>query len=491
MNTAPAELLEALARLDNQFGDSVRMIFDDEAARAMTDEQLLAFTRVTESLGRHADAARVAAAGEIDDRSRSDLGPESLAARTGATNAIELLCRLTSIAGVTARARIRHAHATGTRTTLLGDTLPASFPAIRRALADGAIGIDSITAITGELGPVAARTTPSRVEAAEHELVAAATGTSADGAPACSADDTRTQAKVWRLVLDPDGTLPDYERALRQRGLRLGRQTGDLVPVHGTLLADVAAQFQRLIDAHLNPRVEDRTDDPGVTFREIPHDNPDSPLTDTRTREQKVHDVFATILGVAARSAETPTLGGLPPTLLVTIAADELHRDNGIGFIDGTDGTVPAFVARQVACCGGIQRLVFGDDGHIIELGSPNRTFTGQQRRAITARDGECIIPGCHIPAAWCEIHHVIPHADGGPTHTDNGVPLCWWHHRMLDISGWEIRIVNGVPEVRAPASIDPTRPWRPAAGSLHRARNRRRQQFASQTAPAPRSRTG
>ncbi|MFJ2553761.1 HNH endonuclease signature motif containing protein, partial [Microbacterium sp. NPDC087591] len=83
------------------------------------------------------------------------------------------------------------------------------------------------------------------------------------------------------------------------------------------------------------------------------------------------------------------------------------------------------------------------------------------QRRAITLRDKECLIPGCHVPGSWCEIHHVQEHSRGGPTHTDNGVTLCWHHHRTLDSSGWEIRMDNGLTIVRGPAWWDPARRWR------------------------------
>jgi hypothetical protein len=81
-----------------------------------------------------------------------------------------------------------------------------------------------------------------------------------------------------------------------------------------------------------------------------------------------------------------------------------------------------------------IQRVLF-DEGRIIGISTTDRVFTVHQRRAIIARDKECLIPGCHVPGSWCEIHHVTEHSRGGPTHTDNGVPLCWWHHRRLGTS--------------------------------------------------------
>ncbi|MEQ6897616.1 DUF222 domain-containing protein [Microbacterium sp. KR10-403] len=501
MNTAPTQLLETLAGLDTALGATAHDTLSADLVRGLSDTELLDLTRLTEALGRRVDALRISTAAEVDHRSRTELGEERLSARSGCSSAADLICRVTGVASATARARIRQGRAVAVRTTLTGEPVPALFPTVREALIDGGIGVDSVTAITAVLNPIADRVDPAQWSAAEYELTAAATGNGPDGAPACTADQTRIQAKVWELVLDPDGVLTDDERAARKRGIFLGREHENIVPIHGGLLPEVAAQFIKLVDAHLNPRVQDRTTPEtgtGVSFHQTDEtdgsdgsDGSDAPNVpeipaDTRTRAQKLHDVFATILGVAARSAQTPTLGGLPPTVLITIPADELHHEHGVGFIEGTDCTVPAFVARQAACCGGIQRMIIDTDGRIIQLGSPNRTFTGQQRRAIIARDGTCIIPGCHMPATWCEIHHVTPHAEGGPTHVDNGVPLCWWHHRTIETSGWQIRMVNGLPQIRAPHNLDPTGTWRAAQRSLHHARNTLRRRVGSRTrAPA------
>jgi hypothetical protein len=46
---------------------------------------------------------------------------------------------------------------------------------------------------------------------------------------------------------------------------------------------------------------------------------------------------------------------------------------------------------------------------------------------------------------------------------------LCWFHHRFLDLHGWEIRMNRGVPEVRAPLWIDATRQWRAVTKSKTR----------------------
>ena len=116
---------------------------------------------------------------------------------------------------------------------------------------------------------------------------------------------------------------------------------------------------------------------------------------------------------------------------------------------------------------------MFDDTGRIVQLGTLERVFGHHQRRAISLRDGGCVIPGCHVRAEWCEIHHVVEHSRGGPTHTDNGVLLCWHHHRTLETSGWEIRMNQGIPEVRGPSWWDAFRKWRPVTKSPVRMRER------------------
>ena len=50
--------------------------------------------------------------------------------------------------------------------------------------------------------------------------------------------------------------------------------------------------------------------------------------------------------------------------------------------------------------------------------------------RLVRARSPRCTAPGCRIPAARCDLDHVIRHPDG-PTCPCNLTPLCRRHHRM------------------------------------------------------------
>ncbi|WP_349428684.1 DUF222 domain-containing protein [Microbacterium sp. LWS13-1.2] len=247
---------------------------------------------------------------------------------------------------------------------------------------------------------------------------------------------SRTLAQTWALFLDPDGTLPD-EDSERMRTSRLGRERNSLSPVHGNVTADVAAARQRLLDAQLSSRVQDRAPrfvdvEPSGAGGSAAGEH----VRDPRTADQNRHDAFAGLLAAAAASADSPTLSGAPPTLVVTVAADQLERADGVAFVDGPDGEMPvsATFARHIGCHGTIHRVVLGANGRIKALAVTDRVFTHWQRKAIAARHGGCVIPGCRVRAAWCEIHHVVEYARGGPTPTAS--PMCGHRRGWINEDG-------------------------------------------------------
>jgi hypothetical protein len=390
----------------------------------LSDEQLLASIRGIEAVGRVVDALRVASAGELASRSRTELGPAGLAARKGCRSANELLQRLTRVSGATAASRLGLAALTRRGSTLTGGVTPAKFDHVRVALEAGTLGVDAAAALTKHLAPLQERVGSAEVDAAEKELVAAATGTGPDSSIPASADEIRIQASVWRAALDPDGLEPDEKHAMAKRGFRFGPERDGLVPVSGGILPEAAGRMRRLFDAYLTPTT-------GPAFLNAEELADKDAVKDPRSKDQQRHDILVGVLDTMARSGDTPTMGGAAPTVLVTVRAEDLEA-GGAGYADGVDSPLSPTTVKQMVCTGGIQKVLLGTNGRILQLGSPQRCFTAVQRRAITARDGGCLIPGCSIPAGWCEVHHVIPAADGGPTHTDNGVLLCWFHHRTL-----------------------------------------------------------
>ncbi|MDQ0728197.1 HNH endonuclease signature motif containing protein [Microbacterium sp. W4I20] len=377
-----------------------------------------------------------------------------------------------------------------------GERLEARYPALREALLDGVIGVAGLLAAIGPIDKAAHKVGRAAMLAADALLADHARGHRMDDGegldpdaeadtgegiddgspedvpgPPVTPEDLRQFAQSVAMSLDPDGPEPSDRGAQNHRFLTIGRLRDGLHSIRGNVLPDVAAQFQSVIDAQNNPKT-DGPPRPGVRFEESEgrgsagsehpgHDDgfEDEPI-DRRTAGQKRHDAFAAALGIAARHQDMPSLGGAAPTLVVHVDAKDLAAGRGWATTAGSQAPVPLHVAAHTACNGAIQRVLF-DEGRIVGITVTDRVFTVHQRRAIIARDRECLVPGCHVPASWCEIHHVTEHARGGPTHTDNGVPLCWWHHRSLDWSGWEIRMNDGVPEIRGPEWWDPSGTWR------------------------------
>jgi hypothetical protein len=394
-----------------------------------------------------------------------------------------------------------------------GERLPARWPALREALLDGAVGVAGVLAATNPIEYARTRVGADERLWADEALAGHARGLldaadSADGdgsiadvdpaeqtdaaadadaaddadttaesgagpthpGPPATADDLRQLAAALAMILDPDGAEPTDRDAQQGRFLNLGRLHKGAHRLAGSVTPEVAAQLQVIFDAFNNPKVGGAPA-PGVTFTEAgtggdadaagdEFNTDPRNVIDPRTPGQKRHDALAAVLGIAARHEDMPTLGGAAPTLVVHVDAKDLAAGTGWATVPGSGAPVPLSVAAHTACTGAIQRVLF-DEGRIVGITTTDRVFNAHQRRAIIARDRECLIPGCHVPASWCEIHHVTEHARGGPTHTDNGVPLCWWHHRSLGNSGWEIRMNAGVPQIRGPAWWDPTQQWR------------------------------
>ncbi len=118
----------------------------------------------------------------------------------------------------------------------------------------------------------------------------------------------------------------------------------------------------------------------------------------------------------------------------------------------------PGTLAR-LACSAALRRVLLGSSGAVLELGRATRLATAAQRRALVARDGGCVIPGCVVPADHCEAHHVIPWAAGGATDLANLCLLCSRHHTEADNGSWGVSMIEGVPWVRPPAWIHRERP--------------------------------
>ena len=171
--------------------------------------------------------------------------------------------------------------------------------------------------------------------------------------------------------------------------------------------------------------------------------------------------------------------GGQRVTTEVVVHADvELltgERDDGTCHIEH-GAPLAAETARRLACDGRL-RLVAERDGEQVGVGRATRAVGSSLRRALRARDGGCVFPGC-TNRRWVDAHHVRHWAHGGPTDLANLVELCRRHHRLVHEGGFRLQFHDGSVTVHdrhgrnlsalasgAPAAGDPIEHQHAAAG--------------------------
>jgi hypothetical protein len=91
----------------------------------------------------------------------------------------------------------------------------------------------------------------------------------------------------------------------------------------------------------------------------------------------------------------------------------------------------------------------------------------------LFARDRGCVIPGCGIPAEWCDVHHVIPWSEHGATDVEGMCLLCPRHHTAVHARIWQITMTDGIPWVKPPGWVDVRRRWFRNTTHEHRTRAR------------------
>ncbi|ACQ78611.1 HNH endonuclease [Beutenbergia cavernae DSM 12333] len=180
-------------------------------------------------------------------------------------------------------------------------------------------------------------------------------------------------------------------------------------------------------------------------------------------------DALLAACGAALRVRALPKTGGLPTQVMVTVSLDELRSGLGSAHLPYT-GPIRARDVRQLACDADIIPIVLGTRGQVLDVGRAHRLFPPHQRRALIARDGGCAYPGCHIPAPWCEGHHVVEWWRGGGTSINDGVLLCAYHHHLIHAGRSRVTTASGVPQFHEPNS-SPSRGAgrRPVRNTYHR----------------------
>ncbi len=163
---------------------------------------------------------------------------------------------------------------------------------------------------------------------------------------------------------------------------------------------------------------------------------------DLRTTGNRRYDAFMTVVrrGVAGTKGQPTT----PKAMLVlsldfeTLKRQLLEsggREPGCGAtLDGA--SISAETVRRLACEADLIPMVLGGRSEILDQGVRRRLVTPGQRLRLAARDRSCTIPGCTVPATWCDAHHVVPWALGGRSDLSNYALLCPRHHTWVHDRG-------------------------------------------------------
>ncbi|MFF5793856.1 HNH endonuclease signature motif containing protein [Paeniglutamicibacter sp. NPDC012692] len=159
----------------------------------------------------------------------------------------------------------------------------------------------------------------------------------------------------------------------------------------------------------------------------------------------------------APNSRPQKSPAGLPTAQIVVY----VYLETLLGLAKGSGWSahgleIPVGELRRRLCTEGVIPIVLGGQSEILDVGREMRLAPDHMKRAVLARDGGCLYPGCTVPPEHCEFHHVKPWKDGGGTSVDMQVFECTAHHHMIDNGELSVVIHDGLPHLLLPKYLDP-----------------------------------
>ena len=130
--------------------------------------------------------------------------------------------------------------------------------------------------------------------------------------------------------------------------------------------------------------------------------------------------------GTNGQGSDPEDTGGPVPAAFAAAGAEPAPGAPVVGMAECVQtGPLPAGVFTRLGCDALLQAVILSTSGAVLNLGRAVRTVSAAQRKALTARDQGCVVPGCTAPLAACDAHHVKWWRHGGPTDLHNLVLLC------------------------------------------------------------------
>jgi hypothetical protein len=311
----------------------------------------------------------------------------------------------TASAWVATRCRLPRGEAQ--RRSRLGRQL-ADLPMCRRAWSAGEINAAHVSTIAA----LRRESTAEALERDEAVLV--------DQAKSLRFDQFNRAAKYWEQYADPDGTDEAAEERRSRRdvylastfdGMFLGKMTLD-AQSGSTVSGELTRLERQLFEADWAEAKDNLGREPRV--EEL-----------SRTSAQRRADA---LVEMAIRSRTAPADGQRPAPQFSVLVGYETFHGRICQLANGavvSPGSLLPWLDEAY-----LERVVFRP-GRRVEVSPTVRLFSGATRRAIEVRDQECTHPYCDTPAPDCQVDHIVPAADGGPTTQENGRLLCGFHNRL------------------------------------------------------------
>ena len=177
---------------------------------------------------------------------------------------------------------------------------------------------------------------------------------------------------------------------------------------------------------------------------------------DTRRRKRRMADALIELANHGLDSGELPSQAGQRPHVQVTTTLETLMGVCGApaGQMQFS-GPVSVATVQRLACDSSITRILVRPKSAILDIGRAKRVPSTPQRRALVARDGGCVWPGCERPAAWTAAHHFKHWGHFGVTELPNMGLVCYRHHEMCHEGGWTLAWADDGRLLTIPPSPD------------------------------------
>jgi Domain of unknown function (DUF222)/HNH endonuclease len=177
------------------------------------------------------------------------------------------------------------------------------------------------------------------------------------------------------------------------------------------------------------------------------------PVVTGHLDEELLDQLAAVVLrpGAAGRSSDSGVPGGSgtagPPSTMTPTAVRELVLARATRLLSG-----PAGLAAQLRS--GLLPRPAAAISLPLDIGMATEIIPAHLRRAVALRDKHCAFAGCDRVPKACQVHHIVPRSEGGPTSLGNLMLLCPFHHLVaIHRWGWQIRLnPDGTTTATSPA---------------------------------------